>query len=199
MLLVLVLDPPTLQCKLQWAISQKMISGYNFWLECPTKVRSTQLSYIFKALFRDTPLAHSFCNSGSRWQVARWPGGQATGGRWHEKIIGKWGIPEKSFKNVAQLRWPYLRGTLQSKVIAGNHFLRRRGGVSRGGDNVLCFPFVGAPLWQFQIPKMVPTHRPGCFLLRSNLDPRSTTNLETPGGLLAEYTSFIAFWGRFWP
>ena len=22
--------PPTLQCKLQWAISQKMISGYNF-------------------------------------------------------------------------------------------------------------------------------------------------------------------------
>ena len=44
------------------------------------------------------------CNSGSRWQVTRWPGGQATGGRWHEKIIGKWGIPEKSFKNVAQLR-----------------------------------------------------------------------------------------------
>ena len=69
-----------------------------------TKVRSTQLKYIFKALFRDTPLAHSFCNSGSRWQVARWPGGQATGGRWHEKIIGKWGIPEKSFENVAQLR-----------------------------------------------------------------------------------------------
>ena len=50
----------TLQCKLQWAISQKMISGYNFWLECPTKVRSTQLSYIFKALFRDTPLAYNF-------------------------------------------------------------------------------------------------------------------------------------------
>ena len=58
---MLVLEPPTLQCKLlQWAISQKLISGYNFWLECPTKVRSTQLSYIFKALFRDTPLAYNF-------------------------------------------------------------------------------------------------------------------------------------------
>ena len=50
---MLVLDHPTLQCKLQWAISLKMISGYNFWLECPTKVRSTQLSYIFKALYRE--------------------------------------------------------------------------------------------------------------------------------------------------
>ena len=37
-----------------------MVSGYNFWLECPTKVRLTQLSYIFKALFRDTPLAYNF-------------------------------------------------------------------------------------------------------------------------------------------
>ena len=37
----------------------------------------------------------------------RWPGGQvarrqAAGGR--KKNIGKWGIPEKSFENVAQLR-----------------------------------------------------------------------------------------------
>ena len=74
---MLVLDPPTLQCKLQWGISQKIISGYNFWLECPTKVRSTQLSHIFKALIRATPLAHRFCISGSRWQVA---GGQVV--RW---------------------------------------------------------------------------------------------------------------------
>ena len=62
-------------------------------------------------------------------------------GTWNAKTMGKWGIPEKSFENVFQLRWPYLRRTHQSKVIAGNHFLRRRGGVSRGGDNVLCFPF----------------------------------------------------------
>ena len=55
------------------------------------------------------------------------------------------------------------------------------------------FGHSGAPLWQFQIRKMVPTHRPGCFLLRSNLDPRSTTNLEPPGGLMAGYTPFMAF------
>ena len=64
------------------------------------KVISTQLCYILKALFRDTPLAYSFCTSGGQvagGQVARWPGG-----RWHEKI-GKWGIPEKSIQNVAQL------------------------------------------------------------------------------------------------
>ena len=46
------------------------------------KVRSTQLSYIFKALFRDTPLAHSFV---IQVPGGRWPGGQAKGGRWHEK------------------------------------------------------------------------------------------------------------------
>ena len=34
--------------------------GHNFWLECPTKVISTQLSYILKALFSDTPLAYFF-------------------------------------------------------------------------------------------------------------------------------------------
>ena len=37
-----------------------LIIGFNFLLVCPTKVRSTQLSYIFKALFRDTPLAYNF-------------------------------------------------------------------------------------------------------------------------------------------
>ena len=60
------------------------------------KVISTQLSYILKALFRDTPLACSLCTSGG--QVARW---QVAGGT---KKIGKWGIPEKNIKNVAQLR-----------------------------------------------------------------------------------------------
>ena len=47
-------------------------------------------------------------------------------GTWNAKTMGKWGIPEKSFENVAQLRWPYLRRTLQSKVIAGNQFLGNR-------------------------------------------------------------------------
>ena len=84
-----------------------MTYGHNFWLESPTKVRLTQLSYILKAVFRDTPLAYSF----SGGQVARWPGGQVA--RWQvaggtKETIGKWGIPKKSFQNVAQLNWPYL-------------------------------------------------------------------------------------------
>ena len=54
-LLNVVTHLPTLQCKIQWTISQKTIFGHNFWLECPTKVISTQLSYILNALFRDTP------------------------------------------------------------------------------------------------------------------------------------------------
>ena len=57
---------------------------------------STQLSYILKALFKDTPLAYSFCTSGGQvagGQVARW---QVAGGT---KKIGKWGIPEKSIQN----------------------------------------------------------------------------------------------------
>ena len=44
-----------------WGNFQKSISGHNFWLEWPTDVRSTPLSYIFNALFRDTPLDHVFC------------------------------------------------------------------------------------------------------------------------------------------
>ena len=34
----------------------------------------------------------------------------------------EWGIPEKSIKNVAQRRWPKVRRTLQSKVIAQKSF-----------------------------------------------------------------------------
>ena len=51
----------------------------------------------------------------ARWQVAIWPGGKVTGGT---KKIGKWGIPEKSIKNVTQLRWNFLRRTLQSKIVS---------------------------------------------------------------------------------
>ena len=39
------------------------------------------------------------------------------------KNMVKWGIPEKSIKNVAQRRWPYVRRSLQSKVMARNWFL----------------------------------------------------------------------------
>ena len=40
-----------------------------------------------------------------------------------KKNMVKWGIPEKSIKNVAQRRWPYVRRSLQSKVMARNQFL----------------------------------------------------------------------------
>ena len=45
---------------------------------------------------------------------------------WSGKIIGKRGIPEKSIQSVAQLRWNYLRRTLQSKVMAENRVLGNR-------------------------------------------------------------------------
>ena len=55
-----------------WGNFQKSISGHNFWLEWPTDVRSTPLSYIFNALFRDTPLDHVFCAQPNS-QIAKYP------------------------------------------------------------------------------------------------------------------------------
>ena len=52
------------------AIFQKSFSGNNFWLECPTDLRSTPLSYIFDALFRDTPLGH-VCRTQPNSQIAK--------------------------------------------------------------------------------------------------------------------------------
>ena len=53
-----VLDPPSYTRDLQRAKFQKSILGHNFWMECPTDLNSTPLSYIFNALFRDIPLAY---------------------------------------------------------------------------------------------------------------------------------------------
>ena len=55
-----------------WGNFQKSISGHNFWLEWPTDVRSMPLSYIFNALFRDTPLGHVFCAQPNS-QIAKYP------------------------------------------------------------------------------------------------------------------------------
>ena len=55
-----------------WGNFQKSISGHNFWLEWPTDVRSTPLSYIFNALFRDTPLDHVFCAQPNS-QISKYP------------------------------------------------------------------------------------------------------------------------------
>ena len=41
-----------------WWNSRKSIFYDNFWLECPTDLRSTCLSCIFRGLFRDTPLGY---------------------------------------------------------------------------------------------------------------------------------------------
>ena len=60
-------DPRRAVCSLErgyrWGNIQKLLSGNNFWLECPTGLRSTPLtlSYIFNALFRDTLLGQVFC------------------------------------------------------------------------------------------------------------------------------------------
>ena len=101
-----VLDPPSYTRDLQRAKFWKSILGHNFWMECPMDLNSTPLTYIFNALFRDTPLAHLLlrhvchvchvchvtCVTYVTCQMLR--------------KVGKWDIPEKSIKNIAQRRWP---------------------------------------------------------------------------------------------
>ena len=69
-------DPWRAVCSLErgyrWGNIQKLFLGDNFWLECPTDLRSTPLSYIFNALFRDSPLGHSFCAQPNS-QIAKYP------------------------------------------------------------------------------------------------------------------------------
>ena len=92
---------------------------------------------------------HRWKKSGSNGQIAIWPPTHSNGhifhfflsmmifrptfhlspghlATWSAKTIGKRGIPEKSIQNVAQLRWNYLRRTLQSKVMAENRVLGNR-------------------------------------------------------------------------
>ena len=117
------LDPLTCSKDLQRAKFRKSITGHNFWLEWPTDLISTPLSYIFNTLFRDTPLAYltwhltrdlrDVCDTCDMTYVTRVT--------WQK--VGKWGIPEKSSKNAAQRRWPQVRRTLKSKVMAGYWFL----------------------------------------------------------------------------
>ena len=59
-----------LQCKIQGIFLAKKVVGHNFWTEGPTDLRWTSLSYIFDALFGDTPLGHIFfriCPYGHIW------------------------------------------------------------------------------------------------------------------------------------
>ena len=69
-------DPWRAVCSLErgyrWGNIQKSFLGDNFWLECPTDLRSTPLSYIFNALFRDTPLGYTFCAQPNS-QIAKYP------------------------------------------------------------------------------------------------------------------------------
>ena len=93
-----------LQCKIQWENSRNTIFGHNFWLECPMKIH-------FEGSFQGYPTCLFF--------LCHLPSGRLA--TWCAKTIGEWGIPEKSFQHVAQLRWNYHCGTLQSKVMAKNH------------------------------------------------------------------------------
>ena len=60
-------DPWQAVCSLErgyrWGNIQKSFLGDNFWLECPTDLRSTPLSYIFSALFGDTHSSMVFARS----------------------------------------------------------------------------------------------------------------------------------------
>ena len=87
---------------------QKSIFGHKILQEHATTIQLTLLSYSFIALFRDTPLAH-ICRIwsnghmaiyGQIWpNMAIWPYGHRTISK---KKMGKWGIPGKIYKNVAQ-------------------------------------------------------------------------------------------------
>ena len=73
--------------------------GHNFWLKCPTDLRSTPLNYIFNALFRDTPLA--YLSSRATCHVCHLtPVPCVTYVKLRDMTIGNWGIPEKSIKNA---------------------------------------------------------------------------------------------------
>ena len=60
------------QCKIQGNINTKIYFCHNFWLEGPTDLRSTLLSYIFHALSRDTHLGHVYCAQPNS-QIAKYP------------------------------------------------------------------------------------------------------------------------------
>ena len=85
--------------------------GNKIWQERATTIQLGLLSYIFKVLFRDTLLAHICCTQsdghmainghfGHIWPYLAIYGHMAIGP--YAKNIGKWGIPGKNFKNVAQ-------------------------------------------------------------------------------------------------
>ena len=98
------------QCKLQGKINAQIYFGHNFWLEGHTDLRLTPLSYIFHGPFQGYPTWPRLS------RAARYLANLAI---WMRAIkVAKWGIPGKSMKNVAQRRWPEVRMTLQSKVMA---------------------------------------------------------------------------------
>ena len=87
---------------------QKSIFGHKILQEHATTIQLALLSYIFIALSRDTSLAPIYFAYGPMaiWpNMAIWPYGHIFG---HMAIgpyatnMGKWGIPGKSYKNVAQ-------------------------------------------------------------------------------------------------
>ena len=69
-------DPRRAVCSLErgyrWGNIQKSLSGNNFWQECPTDLRLMPLSYIFNALFRNTPLGYVHHTNPNN-QIAKYP------------------------------------------------------------------------------------------------------------------------------
>ena len=56
----------------------------------------------------------------------------------------------------------------------------------------------GAPRWQCRKGKKVPTHRPGCDLPWSNLDPPWSSHLGSPGLLMVRNGIFGHKWCQKW-
>ena len=55
-------EPPILQGRIHGTELPELGFGHNFQLECTSDLRKTFLNCIFRALFRDTPLAHLPCH-----------------------------------------------------------------------------------------------------------------------------------------
>ena len=92
-----------LQCKIQGIFLAKKVVGHNFWTEGPTDLRSTPLSYIFGALFGDTPLGHIFFAYAHMPKYAHMPICHMGIWAYAKKNMAKWGIPEKSKEQMLVL------------------------------------------------------------------------------------------------
>ena len=73
----------------------------------------------------------------------------------HAMNMAKWGIPEKSIKNVTQRRWPQVCRTLQSKIIARKQLLEIPSAISPAG----LLQFNSSAPWPLWVSQLYPDMR----------------------------------------